>query len=105
MRDKSIGEIAEILFPLAHTVIATRADNPRSATVDEIRQAAVRASGDIQDAPDVATAIKSAKALAGHDGVVVVTGSIYVVGEAMRALGVDLEDARLSHKVQAGRNS
>ncbi|HEV7219396.1 MAG TPA: folylpolyglutamate synthase/dihydrofolate synthase family protein [Terriglobales bacterium] len=105
MRDKAIGEIAEILFPLAHTVIATRADNPRSATVEEIREAAVRASTDILDAPDVATALESAKALAGHDGVVVVTGSIYVVGEAMRALGVDLEDARLSHKVQAGRNS
>ncbi len=105
MRDKAIGEIAEILFPLAHAVIATRADNPRSATVEEIREAAVRASTDIQDAPDVATAIRSAKALAGRDGVVVVTGSIYVVGEAMRALGVDLEDACPSHKVQPGRNS
>ena len=32
MRDKAIGEMAEILFPLAERVIATRADNPRSAT-------------------------------------------------------------------------
>src|SRR5205823_2870219 len=31
MRDKAIGEIAEILFPLADRVIATRAENPRSA--------------------------------------------------------------------------
>ena len=28
MRDKAIGEMAEILFPLADRVIATRADNP-----------------------------------------------------------------------------
>lgn len=105
MRDKAVGEMAEILFPLAHAVIVTKADNPRSATVDEIRQAAVRASADIQDAPDVATALESAKPFAGRDGIVVVTGSIYVVGEAMRALGVDMEDARVSHKVQAGRNS
>jgi dihydrofolate synthase/folylpolyglutamate synthase len=32
MRDKAIGEIAEILFPLAESVVATCADNPRSAT-------------------------------------------------------------------------
>ena len=32
MRDKAIGEMAEILFPLAERVIATRADNPRSAS-------------------------------------------------------------------------
>jgi len=105
MRDKAVGEMAEILFPLAHAVIATRADNPRSATVDEIRQAAVRASADIQDAPDVATALNRARAVAGREGVVVVTGSIYIVGEAMRALGVDVEDARLSPKMQPGHNS
>ena len=105
MRDKAVGEMAEILFPLAHAVIATKADNPRSATVAEIRQAAVRASADIQDSPDVASALKSANALAGREGVVVVTGSIYIVGEAMRALGVDVEDARLSPKMRPGHNS
>src|SRR5439155_20884192 len=31
LRDKAIGEIAEILFPVAERVIATRAENPRSA--------------------------------------------------------------------------
>ena len=40
MRDKAIGEIAEILFPLADRVIATRAENPRSASPEEIRAAA-----------------------------------------------------------------
>lgn len=88
MRDKAIREIAEILFPLAERVIATRADNPRSATPDEIREAAVRTSTDIEEAPDVASAMERASAVAGPQGVVVVTGSIYIVGEAMRALGV-----------------
>ena len=37
MRDKAIGEIAEILFPLAELVVATQVDNPRAATVAEIR--------------------------------------------------------------------
>jgi dihydrofolate synthase/folylpolyglutamate synthase len=90
MRDKAIGEIAEILFPLAVRVIATRADNPRSATPDEIRQAAGRVAIDIEDAIDVASALRRARALAGAQGVVVITGSIYIVGEAMRILGVRL---------------
>jgi dihydrofolate synthase/folylpolyglutamate synthase len=88
MRDKAIGDMAEILFPLAARVIATRADNPRSATPEEIREAAVRTGTDIEEAVDVASALDQARTLAGQQGVVVVTGSIYIVGEAMRHLGV-----------------
>lgn len=87
MRDKAIGEIAEILFPLAEHVIATCADNPRSATPGEIRQAAIRTATEIEDAPDVPAAIARAQSLAGPKGIVVITGSIYIVGEAMRQLG------------------
>jgi len=88
MRDKAIGEMAEILFPLALRVIATRADNPRSATPDEIREAAARTATDIEDASDVVSALDRARSLAGPQSIVVVTGSIYIVGEAMRVLGV-----------------
>src|SRR5581483_9328362 len=55
MRDKAIREMAEILFPLADRVVATPADNPRSAAPDEIRQAASRISVDVEDAPNVAS--------------------------------------------------
>jgi dihydrofolate synthase / folylpolyglutamate synthase len=88
MRDKAIGEIAEILFPLAEHVVATHAENPRSATPQEIRQAAARMSDEIEEAQDVAAALERARVLAGSKGVIVVTGSIYIVGEAMRHLGV-----------------
>jgi dihydrofolate synthase/folylpolyglutamate synthase len=104
MRDKAIGEIAEILFPLADAVIATQANNPRSATVGEIHQAAVRASTSIEDAVDVATALTRARLLAEPDGLVVVTGSIYIVGEAMRTLGVDVEHARTNREIQQRRD-
>jgi dihydrofolate synthase/folylpolyglutamate synthase len=87
MRDKAIGEMAEILFPLADRVIATRADNPRSASPEEIREAASRTSTPIEGAADVAAAIEMAKTEARTDSVVVITGSIYIVGEAMRLLG------------------
>ena len=88
MRDKAIGEMAEILFPMADRVIVTHADNPRSATIEEIRQAASGVSGEIEDAPNMAGRLTIAKTSARPDAVVVITGSIYIVGEAMRLLGV-----------------
>ena len=91
MRDKAVSEMAEILFPLADRVIATHADNPRAATPAEIREAARRVSVDFDEAPEVPAALASARAAAGTRGLVVVTGSIYIVGEAMRMLGVRIQ--------------
>ena len=88
MRDKAMQEIAEILFPIAKHVIVTHANNPRSASAAEIREAATRvaAPAEIEDAADVASALDRARMLACPRGIVVVTGSIYIVGEAMRTL-------------------
>jgi dihydrofolate synthase/folylpolyglutamate synthase len=86
MRDKAIAEMTEILFPLADAVVLTRAGNPRSASPEEIRSAAARTAVDITTAPDVESALAAAKALAKADTVIVVTGSIFLVGEAMRVL-------------------
>jgi dihydrofolate synthase / folylpolyglutamate synthase len=88
MRDKAIAEMCEIIFPLAERVIATQADNPRSATPQEIRDAAHRTHAEIELSSNVPSALARAKDIAGLDGVIVITGSIYVVGEAMRAMGV-----------------
>jgi dihydrofolate synthase/folylpolyglutamate synthase len=88
MRDKAVSEVAEILFPIAERVVLTQANNPRSATAAEIRQAASRVEVDILEASDVNSALAEAGRIAGPGGLVVVTGSIYIVGEAMLALGV-----------------
>ena len=88
LRDKAVAEMTEILFPIAERVIATHANNPRSATPAEIKQAAARVAGEVDEAQTVAEALELAGKAAGADGLVVVTGSIYIVGEAMRALGV-----------------
>ncbi len=91
LRDKAVSEIAEILFPLAERVIATRADNPRSATPEEIREAASRTGADVECAETMEQAIERGRQFASPDAVVVITGSIYVVGEAMRALRIPVE--------------
>ena len=88
MRDKAIGEIAEILFPLADRVIATHVENPRAADPSEIREASKRVSVEIDEAPDLTSALAKASVAAGTRGLVVVTASIYIVGEAMRSIGV-----------------
>jgi dihydrofolate synthase / folylpolyglutamate synthase len=88
MRDKAISEMTEILFPLAVRVIATRPANPRSAAPEEIQQAASRTGADIEAENDAGLALDRARSRAPKNGVIVITGSIYLVGEAMRSLGV-----------------
>jgi dihydrofolate synthase/folylpolyglutamate synthase len=88
MRDKAIAEISEILFPLAELVVLTQAENPRSATAEEIRESASRTHTEFELTRRVSAALERACSVAGREALVVVTGSIYVVGEAMQALGV-----------------
>jgi dihydrofolate synthase/folylpolyglutamate synthase len=88
MLDKDVRQVTEILFPIANHVITTRADNPRAASPQQIREASSRVSVETEDATSVSSALARAKELAGIGGLVVVTGSIYLVGEAMRELGL-----------------
>lgn len=91
MADKAIAEISEILFPLADCVIATSAMNPRAATPDAIRQAAARTDAQIICEPSITAAIERARVLAipRKNPAIVITGSIYVVGEALQVLGIN----------------
>jgi dihydrofolate synthase/folylpolyglutamate synthase len=90
LRDKAMAEMAEILFPIAERVIVTRANNPRAASVYEIREAARRVGGVIEEAESVRAALELAARMVSPDGIVVVSGSIYIVGEAMEALGLPI---------------
>ncbi|HUA16343.1 MAG TPA: folylpolyglutamate synthase/dihydrofolate synthase family protein [Verrucomicrobiae bacterium] len=84
MRDKAIAEMAEILFPLASLVIAARPENPRSALPEEIQQSASRTGTPVEPIAVVAAALERARSLATEGAVIVVTGSIYLVGEAIQ---------------------
>jgi dihydrofolate synthase/folylpolyglutamate synthase len=86
MRDKAISEIADIIFPLADRVIATQADNPRAASPHEIAALGAHAQTEILQVKSVLEALERARVLAGNKGVIVVTGSIYIVGEVLGIL-------------------
>ena len=96
MRDKAVREIAQILFPTAEHVVVTATENsPRAASTEELAAIARDQSVEVTEEADVRSAVEKAFAIAKNtaandDGaaVVVICGSIYVVGDAMRLMGV-----------------
>jgi dihydrofolate synthase / folylpolyglutamate synthase len=89
MQDKAYQEMVQILFPIAQQIVVTHSKNPRSATTVELVEAAQVVGSEVSQARTVAEAIQQAAALTPEDGVVVITGSIFVVGEAMQALHLE----------------
>lgn len=85
MRDKDVGQIAEVLFPWAARVILTRPDNPRSLKSSHLRES-VPAGIETYETDSVAEAISLARELTPKDEIICVTGSLYLVGEAMKLL-------------------
>src|SRR3954466_10760874 len=86
MGDKSIAEMTQILFPLADRVVAAQPDNPRAATPAEIAELAAPTGAEVLCEAQIAAALVKAKALTPRDGLLVVTGSIYVVGAVLGLL-------------------
>jgi dihydrofolate synthase/folylpolyglutamate synthase len=86
LRDKAVEEITQILFPMAENVVVTSVNNPRSATPEDIAEAAASTGTEVVKADSVAHGIEQSVDLASRDGVVVITGSIYLVGEALQWL-------------------
>ena len=88
MRDKAIQEVTGILFPIAEQVLLTQVNNPRGARTGELLQAASRTGAAMHEEPSVPAAVARAREVSKADGVIVVTGSIFLVGEAMSAMGI-----------------
>jgi dihydrofolate synthase/folylpolyglutamate synthase len=83
--DKDIGGMLEVLARAAGgaDIVLTRTSNPRAADPADLAARFARAAGHGgQVAPDVAAALRAAGGLAAPDALVVVTGSLYLVGEA-----------------------
>jgi dihydrofolate synthase/folylpolyglutamate synthase len=78
MRDKAVGEMAAILFPLAERVILTAPENSRAMPPELIPASGATITHSV---PEAMALIADAP----QEAVVFVTGSLFVVGEA-RAL-------------------
>lgn len=83
LADKDFDPIAKALGPCAARVILTAPDTPRRADLAEQARVARRHARDVTVVPGVAAAVDLAvREAAAAGGRVVVTGSIYTVGEA-----------------------
>lgn len=96
LADKQIEEMARILLPLFDStsgdplrkhdhVILAPIQNPRAATVDQLLTVASALEVPAHAAPHVPAALTQAEALTPPHGLIVVTGSVFLVGE-VRAL-------------------
>jgi dihydrofolate synthase/folylpolyglutamate synthase len=91
MRDKAIGEISEILFPLAEEIFLTRPEQPRAASPEEILAVARVGSARIHVEPHPARALARAWRASGPEDVVLAAGSLFLVGDIKKAfLGQEL---------------
>lgn len=93
MKDKEVSRIAKILFPLAEDLILTEPRNARTMSVKNLEQIALKYidKDKIYIVPDVFDAIDSGKQISinypkTQRSLILVTGSLYLIGEAQKIL-------------------
>ncbi len=82
MADKEVDVILGRLLPLGQMVIFTQPRYFRSATTADLARRAAPYHLEVFQVPRVAEAIQRAQVLAGPDDRIVITGSLFTVGEA-----------------------
>jgi dihydrofolate synthase/folylpolyglutamate synthase len=82
LADKDIRGILEALAPATGRLVVTTNRSPRAAPAERLRKEAEALGLHAEAAPDVATAVRRAVDGAAETEAVVVTGSLYTVGEA-----------------------
>lgn len=85
LRDKAIGEISKILFPLTDDLYLTQPEQARAATPEEILAEARYRPERIVIEPDPVQALERACRESSTNDVVLVTGSLFLVGAVKRA--------------------
>jgi dihydrofolate synthase/folylpolyglutamate synthase len=85
MADKDVGAMGRELFPLAVEVVLTQAPGDRAARASEIVQRVGEAAARCHLTEGTRPGLAMARRLAGPQGLVVVAGSLYLVGEVLKA--------------------
>ncbi len=79
LADKRHEEMLRALTALGDTLVATESGNARALTADELATVAQPHFAQVEAEPDPVAAVARARALAGPDGAVLVTGSLYLL--------------------------
>ena len=89
LADKDLDAMVAQLEPIADHVVVTQAPSDRAAPAEQLAKV-VRAAGlSVETADSMSEALDLARGLAADTDAVVVTGSLYTVGAARDALGLD----------------
>lgn len=83
-RDKDVEEFLAPLLPVCHRLIVTASNNEKAISPEEMERSARKAGARAERASDIASALSAA--LDSSHVPVVVTGSLYLVGEARARL-------------------
>ncbi len=86
MADKAVGEIAQILFPVFDEVLLTRTASPRAAAISLLVEAAETTGASYRTLQSASAALDAATAATPSTGLVVVAGSISLLGECSEQL-------------------
>jgi dihydrofolate synthase / folylpolyglutamate synthase len=86
LNDKPVAEMAQILFPLFSKLIVTPVQTPRGAPVEELVAAAQLTGSHAEQASHGVKALERALEITPANGLIVVTGSLYLVGEVRPVL-------------------
>ncbi len=88
--DKDVAGMFRSLLPAIDHLVLAQAEHPRALPADELAAQAKAAgfTGTVEEMPVVGEALSRARDLAGSEGLVVVTGSLFIVGEVRDILGL-----------------
>ena len=86
VRDKAVDEIAGVLFPRADRVILTRSRVTRSARPQTLLDLVDHHHPSISMAPNLGEALDEARSRAAAEDLIVIAGSIFLVGEAVEMM-------------------
>jgi dihydrofolate synthase/folylpolyglutamate synthase len=87
LADKDVSSILRELGPLGQAAVVTRPDSPRAADLESVADGLSVYVPHVVVEPDVRRAVDRALALACRDDVVLVCGSLYLVGWARKYIG------------------
>jgi dihydrofolate synthase / folylpolyglutamate synthase len=87
LREKNVGRILDALSPLARTIVVVPLRSDRGVRPSELRVAAVGRFPRIVEAGSAVQGLALARAGTGPDGLTLVVGSDYLVGELLRSAG------------------
>jgi dihydrofolate synthase/folylpolyglutamate synthase len=86
MEDKEVSAILSELAPLADMLIASSPHNPRAMSAQQIAEIAQNYCNEVKVIADIEEGVDYVKKVAQKDDCVVVTGSLFTVGEARNYL-------------------